>query len=129
MAEPGIEHAPIEIVAAVAQTMRIERREAPILPARIVAVGRSAEADAVDEQIAKGPTVAAITRGSNGKILVDADRHALRGGASGDTRELFVEGELQIRMKLDRLSVRLAKTDNRRGVDAPIGHRPALPIG
>jgi hypothetical protein len=97
------------VVAALGQSARIDRRQAPVLAGRPERIGRRAEARAGDEKVRERPRVASAGRGADGEILVDADGEPRVARAPCGRRELAVELELRVAVEVDRLGVRVAE--------------------
>ena len=109
------------------QCVRVERRQAPILPLRIELVGRRAHGDVGEHRVLLAPGVGAVAVDADGKVGVETDRHATAARRLHAGAELAVGNPLQKFLKFAGLGMGATKRVELHPRGAPPGLRPFCP--
>src|SRR5579884_831345 len=108
-------------------SLRIRRRECPILTIGRKIIGRRAHAASINVKIAVGPEVRAAAIGSNGQIVIDADGHPDLARVPLRFGQLFLDDELDVLIEIDSWPVLAREGAASFGSGGMIFLRPLLP--
>ena len=127
VAHVGAEHRDERRIGGRPQPLRVERRQAPVLPLQVIGVGRCADARGDDVQVLIRPGFSTAAVDRDGEVLVEADAQLERAGVVGRGRKLRFRLPLQVLVELDALELRVGEAGDRgRGRIAKFG-RPGGP--
>ncbi len=126
-AHAGAQAVDEEAVAALAQPLGRQRRQAPVLPQRAQRVGRRADAGLGGQHGARAPGVGAVAVHGDGQVLVQADAQAGLAAARGHGLQLLVGRPLQPGVEIDFRRVLARERGHGRRVGFVVFGRPGRP--
>ena len=127
IAHVGAQHIDEDLIAAAFQALRMQRRQAPVLPGGTEFVRRRTDRDLQAVHIAVHPGIRPAARDADGKITIEAENHALFTAVMTQVVELIGQKPLQPHVITDVRLMRSGKSENCGTIGIAVSLRPAQP--